>query len=97
MRSDSQGPVVRLFMEEQIDFEPRPATGVSGADDVAGASLLGGDAASLGSDGGAALFGPALSALEFSTGSDSPAQFRQGMDAEGLARLAVWAESLARR
>ena len=51
MRSDSQGPVVRLFMEEQIDFEPRPATGVSGADDVAGASLLGGDAASLGSDG----------------------------------------------
>jgi len=52
---------------------------------------------SLGSDGGAALFGPALSALEFSTGSDSPAQFRQGMDAEGLARLAVWAESLARR
>ena len=25
MRSDSQGPVVRLFMEEQIDFQPQPA------------------------------------------------------------------------
>ena len=51
MRSDSQGPVVRLFTEEQIDFEPRPATGVSEADDVAGASLLGGEVAAMGSDG----------------------------------------------
>ena len=51
MRSDSQGPVVRLFMEEQIDFQPRPAAGVSGADDVVDTSLLGGDVASLGSDG----------------------------------------------
>ena len=25
MRSESQGPVVRLFMEEQIDFPPQPA------------------------------------------------------------------------
>ena len=51
MRSDSQGPVVRLFMEEQIDFQPRPAASVSGADDVADTFLLGGDVASMGSDG----------------------------------------------
>jgi hypothetical protein len=53
--------------------------------------------ASLGSDAGTAIFGPALSALSFSYGADSPAQFRQGMDAEALDRLITWAESLAGR
>jgi len=53
--------------------------------------------ASLGSDAGTAIFGPALSALSFSYGADSPAQFRQGIDAEALNKLTTWAESLVGR
>ena len=55
MRSDSQGPVVRLFMEEQIDFEPRAtgsvtpptAGGAIGPDDVGLAPSNGDDVLSI--------------------------------------------------
>lgn len=51
---------------------------------------------SCGVDGGASLFGPALTSLGYPADSESPTQFRLLPDSGGLDRLARWAESMVR-